>query len=147
MSEGTLDAAGQNGPAANGAPTTEMATPSRLSKDSWLHGATDLVDEEVYVEAINDSVKIRSLSAGQLARITDQCLSMKGDQAKVDSRRMSVLKFVNGVVEPKFDEQEANVIAHQFGKSYSLVVSLIDEISEATEEDIAKAKSRFRPRR
>lgn len=116
-------------------------------KGSWLNGATDLEEQDVYVDGPDAWVKVRGLSAGQQARITDQCLSMKGDVAKVDSQRMAVLKFKEGVIEPSFDEQEANVINHQFGKAFSLVVAVIDELSKASEEDIAKAQRRFRPRR
>lgn len=126
---------------------TEVIDQPRLDKQSWLNGATDLEEAEVHVEAVGDSVKIRALSAGQLARIQSQCLSMKGDVAKVDSQRMGVLKFCAGVVEPKFDEQEANVISHQFGPSFSLVLQAIDELSGASEEDVQRAMRRFRPRR
>src|SRR5687767_14973159 len=81
-------------------------------KGSWLNGATDLEEADVYVEPIQTWVKVRGLSAGEQGRITDQCLSMKGDVAKIDSQRMGVLKFAAGVVEPSFDENEANVINH-----------------------------------
>lgn len=134
--------------AANGAGGhPDVVDQPRFDKNSWLNGATDLEECEVEVEGINDSVKVRALSAGQLARIQDQCLSMKGDVAKVDSQRMGVLKFAAGVIEPQFDEQEANVISQRFGHAFSLVVGVIDEISKATDEDIQKAKRRFRPRR
>ena len=119
----------------------------QLDKSSWLNGATDLEETDVLVESLGGTVRVRALSAGDLARITDQCLSMKGDVAKVDSQRMGVLKFATGVIEPKFDEAEANVISHRFGKAFSLVVGVIDELSKASEEDIAKAQRRFRPRR
>jgi hypothetical protein len=119
----------------------------RLSKESWLNGATDLEEAEVYVEAVQDHVKIRALSAGQLARIQSQCLSMKGDAAKVDTQRLGVLKFTAGVTEPKFSEQEANVISHKFGRSFELVLKAIDELSGASEEDVNRAMRRFRPGR
>lgn len=131
----------------NGSPADDIIDAPKFDKGSWLGGATDLEEAEVYVEAVDASVKVRALSAGQLASIQDQCLSMKGDVAKIDSHRMQVLKFVAGVIEPKFDENEVNTIAHKFGRSFSLVVGVIDEISKATEEDIQKAKRRFRPRR
>lgn len=125
----------------------DVVAAPRFDKTSWLTGATDLEEGEIYIEAVGDTVRVRALSAGQLARIQDQCLSMKGETAKVDSQRMAILKFVAGVIEPKFDEQEANVIAHRFGKAFSLVVDLIDEVSKASEEDVAAARARFRPRR
>lgn len=119
----------------------------KFDKQSWLTGATDLQEGEVYVEAINDSVKVRGLTAGQLASIQTQCTTMKGSTLKFDAGRAEVLRFAAGVVEPQFSEEEANVIAHRFGESFSLIVSVIDEISRASEEDVAKAKARFRPRR
>lgn len=119
----------------------------RFDKDSWLRGATDLEEAEVFVSDEQGSVKVRSLSAGQLATIQDQCLVMKGDIMKLDTQRMAVLKFKAGVIEPKFTESEANVISMNFGQAFSLVVSVIDEISRASEEDVAKAKARFRPKR
>lgn len=138
MSLEQLDAPPQNG---------EVIDQPKLSKESWLSGATDLEETEVYVEAIGDAVKVRALSAGQQARIQDQSLSMKGDTVKVDSQRMQVLKFSAGVIEPKFDENEANVISQRFGKAFSLVVGVIDELSKASEQDIQAAQRRFRPGR
>lgn len=132
--------------AQNGA-VPEVVDAPTFAKDSWLSGATDLEEADVFVEAVGTHVKVRALSAGQLASIQDRCLSMKGDTAKVDSARMAVLKFATGVIEPTFDENEANVVAHKFGKSFSLVVGVIDELSKASEEDIAKAARRFRPGR
>lgn len=129
----------------NGQP--DVIDQPKLDKQSWLNGATDLEEAEVYVEAVSDHVRIRALSAGQLARIQSQCLSMKGDSAKVDTQRLGVLKFTAGVIEPVFDEQEANVISHQFGPSFELVLKAIDELSGASEADVSAAMRRFRPRR
>jgi hypothetical protein len=119
----------------------------KLDKGSWLGGATDLEETEVWVDAIGDAVKVRALSAGQQAAIQDQSLSMKGDTVKVDSQRMQVLKFAAGVIEPKFNENEANQISHRFGKAFSLVVGVIDELSKAGENEIRAAQARFRPSR
>jgi len=119
----------------------------RFDKQSWLDGPGDLDEVEVHVDAIGGSVTVRALTAGQLATVQDQCLHMKNDVMKVDSQRMAVLKFARGVIEPQFTEDEANVIAHKFGRSFNLVVGVIDEISKASEEDVQKARRRFRPRR
>lgn len=119
----------------------------RFDKSSWLHGATDLDEAEVYVSEEQGSVKVRALSAGVLASIQDECLVMRGETMKLNTQQMAVMKFVKGVVEPKFTRDEANQISHKFGQAFSLVVSVIDEISKASEEDVAKAKARFRPKR
>lgn len=119
----------------------------RFDKASWLNGATDLEEADVYVNEDQGYVKVRGLSAGVLASIQDQCLVMKGETMKLDTQQMDVLKFCKGVVEPKFTRDEANQISHKFGQAFSLVVSVINEISRASEEDVAKAKARFRPKR
>lgn len=135
----------QHDNATNGA--ADVVDAPRFDKQSWLDGPGDLDEVEVHVDAIGDSVTVRALTAGQLASIQDQCLHMKNDVMKVDSQRMGVLKFARGVVNPVFSEDEANVIAHKFGRSFSLVVGVIDEISKASEEDVQHARRRFRPRR
>lgn len=130
---------------ANGTP--DIIDQPKFDKAAWLNGATDLEEGEVYIEALDDSVKVRGLSAGQLATIQDQCLVMKGETMKLDTQQMDVMKFCAGVIEPKFSRDEANVISHRFGTSFSLVVSVINEISKASEEDVQKARRRFRPKR
>lgn len=131
----------------NGVAEPEVIDRPQHSKASWLNGATDLEEAEVFIEDINDSVRIRALSAGQLATIQSQCLTMKGDVASVNSVKLGNLKFSAGVIEPRFDEDEANQISHSFGRSFSLVLAAIDELSGATEADVQKAMRRFRPKR
>lgn len=132
--------------ATNGTP--DVVDSPRFDKQSWLGGATDLEEGEVDIDApVNDTVSIRALSAGQQAAIRDECLLMKGDTAKVDTSLMGVLTFQRGVTRPKFERGEVEQIARKFGRSFTLVVDAINSISQASEEDLAKAKRRFRPRR
>jgi hypothetical protein len=131
----------------HGDPDPVVIDQPAFSKDSWLTGGSDLQEGEVQVDAISDSVKVRALSAGQLARIQDQCVTMKRDVASMDTRRMQVLTFVAGVVEPQFTEQEANQICHRYGPAFTLVVDTINQISQASDEDVERARRRFRPRR
>ena len=119
----------------------------QFSKDSWLSGDGDLIEGEVDVPGIRDAVLIKSLSAGQQADIRDACMVVKGDSVKIDSKRMAVLTFARGVINPRFEEREVEKIARTYGKSFDLVVSQINEISRATDDDIAQARRRFRPRR
>lgn len=133
--------------ASNGRTEPEVIDQPRFDKTSWLNGATDLEEREVFVSDEQGHVRVKALSAGALATINDQCLVMKGDTMKMDTQQMGVIKFVKGVIEPTFSREEANVISHRFGPAFNLVVSVIDEISRASDEDIAKAKARFRPKR
>lgn len=132
------------------APGTEpdVEPAPKFDKQSWLgDGKSDLVEGELPIPDLGDSVVIRSLSAAHQSQIRDQCMRVKGDEAKIDSARMSILTFKRGVIEPAFEEDEVAKIARHYGKAFDLVVQQINEISTATEEDLAKAKARFRPRR
>lgn len=123
--------------------TSEQA---HYDKSAWTTGAT-LTVEDVYVEPLDTYVKVRELTAGQVASISERCTLMKNGQIKVDQTRQRVLTFSAGCVEPKFDEQEANALAHKHGRAFSVVVGVIDALSGTDEEAVEKARRRFRPRR
>lgn len=125
----------------------EVIEQPKFDKAKWLMGPSDLVEQEVWIDHLNDAVKVRGLTAGQQGSISEQCTTLKGQKITVDQTRIKVLTFSMGVVEPYFDEHEANQIAHKFGGAFELVVGVINAISGATEEDIEKARRRFRPRR
>lgn len=118
-----------------------------FDKARWLTGPSDIEEDEIYVESLETWVKVRGLTAGQQATIQDRCLVMRGDLMKLDTQQMAVYKFAAGVSQPKFSEEEANVLAHRLGPAFTLVVAVVDDLSKASEEDVAKARARFRPRR
>lgn len=118
------------------------------SKRSWLDGPGDLFEMDIEIPAINDTVKIRSLSAGQHARIQNESMTVKGDVMRFDNHRRQILTFLEGVVEPSdFSEDEINVIAHKYGPAFKLVVDAISEISESSEKAMERVRARFRARR
>lgn len=128
-------------------PIVVIDSPVR-SKRSWLDGPGDLLEMDLEVPGLGDAVKIRSLSAGQHATIQNESMTMKGDTMRFDSHRRQVLTFKYGVVEPgDFSEEEVNVIAHQWGSAFRLVVDAISEISQSSEEAMARVRARFLARR
>lgn len=131
---------------AAGSDAAVVEQPQR-SKGSWLDGPGDLVEMDLPIEATGDTVTVRGLSAGQLASIQDQCRTLVADRIELDTVRMLALKFMHGVVEPKFTEAEANVISHKWGPAFDLVTSEIDRLTKADQADIDAARRRFRPRR
>ncbi len=137
------------GEAPNGtAPQVTVIDSPVRSKESWLKGPGDLEELELDVPGLNDSVKIRSLSAGQHAEIQNQSMSMKGDEMRFDTHRRQVLTFKHGVVEPgDFTEVEINQIAFEWGAAFKFVVDAIAEISDTDPEAMKKVRARFRPRR
>lgn len=138
--------AGTNGHAEK-EPVVVIDSPVR-SKRSWLDGPGDLFEMELEVPGLGDAVKIRSLSAGDHARIQNESMTMKGDTMRFDSHRRQVLTFMAGVIEPgDFHEQEVNQIAHEWGAAFRLVVDAITEISESSEKAMERVRARFRARR
>lgn len=128
-------------------PVVVIDSPIR-SKRSWLDGPSDLIEMELEVPGLGDAVTIRALSAGQHATIQNESMTMKGDTMRFDSHRRQVLTFMYGVIEPgDFSEEEINVIAHKFGPAFKLVVDAISEISQSSEEAMARVRARFRARR
>lgn len=130
---------------ANGTPPEAPEAP-RYDKTAWT-GKPSLKEEDVYVESLDAWVRVRELTAATLTRIAQDCTRMKGSTFTVDQTRQRVLTFSAGVVEPKFDEQEANVMAHQHGQAFNVVCGVIDELSGTSEEAVEKARRQFRPKR
>lgn len=118
----------------------EVVEQPRYDKQSWLGGATDLEEGELYVESIGTWVKVRALSVGQITRIQRKSMDKSG---QADPQKIAVQTFAIGVVEPKFSEEEANVIVHRFGQAVLKVVNEINRLSGFSEEAIEAAEQRF----
>ena len=118
--------------------------PPLSSKAAWLKGPGDLIEFDLEVPGVGGTVKVRSLTAGQSNLIGTECMTMKGDEMKFDTNRREAMTFAEGVVEPKFTEQEANRIAHKWGPAFKLVVSVINEISGTQDDALEKARRKFR---
>lgn len=118
------------------------------TKQSWLEGPGDLkegVVEDVPVKG--QSVKIRALSAtsanaGNAAAITTQ--EVRGQQVvKVDNVRLDILRFVEGVVEPKFTEEEARILSAKYGPAWHKTVKAIVELSGIDDQTASETEARF----
>lgn len=118
--------------------------PVARTKDEWLSGP-DLAEQTVQL-GDGKTVRVRELTAGEQARISDLCTSIKGQRVKVDQERVQCLTFSYGCIDPKFDEHEARRIAQKTGSDFALTIGVINAISGATEEHIERAQARF-PRR
>ncbi len=119
-----------------------------FSKDSWLKGPK-LAQDTIWVDSLNDAITVRELTVGEQARISNECLRVKGDTITTDHQRSVVLKIAAAAVNPKFSKEEANVIVENHGLACSLVIQAIDKLSSADSDALEKAQRRFqsRPRR
>lgn len=127
--------------------SSEVVEQPSFDKTRWLTGPSDIEEQDLYVEAIDATVKIKGLTAAEAGQIQNECTVVRGDQFEFNSSRSALLTFMHGVVEPKFTEQEVNVIQHKFGPAFGLVVEAVNDISKGSPDALKQAKQRFRPRR
>ena len=125
-----------------------MADSTIATIDDWLNGPGDLqtaIVEDVPVKGKH--IKVQGLAAAYSNRASSEALEMKQvgrDQvASVNTERLEIIQFAQGVVEPKTDEAQAKVIAEKYGPAFKKVVAKIDELSGVDKEAIENAEARF----
>ena len=122
---------------------------ARSTKDDWLApDAGDLEELEIPdVPVKGQSVKIRALSATAANAATSSAVSteeVRGQtRMKVDSVKLDIIRFAEGVIEPKFTHAEATIISGKFGPAFNKVLSELNRISGITEEQIRETEARF----
>lgn len=137
-------ATGANGTGPPPSPDPQVIEQPRRSVDSWDNAPADLGTEDLFVPAVKDFVTCRGLSVGMLSQIYQRCTTNKpGAKVPVDVVRINTLKFKEGVVEPKFTEQQANDIQFKFGPAFVMVIEKIDELTNE-DPNAAEALARFR---
>lgn len=125
---------------------------ARSTKKSWLEGPGDLETAEVKdVPVKGESVMVRGLPAAFSNRASSEALQVKQDGrdqiASVNTERLEVIQFAQGVIEPVFDEDEAQKIAEKYGPAFNKVIAEIDRLSGVDKEALAEASTRFQPGR
>lgn len=119
-----------------------------LSKEALL-GASDIVEREVELPSIGGSVKVRSLSAAYSNSVQSDAVELQTDSkgaqvAKVNGAKLTALKILYGLVEPKLDSfDEAMSFASACGPACNKILDKIDEISGIEEDSITKTKATF----
>ena len=119
-----------------------------LSKDALL-GASDLIEREVDLPALNGSVRVRSLPAAYsnnaITEALETTLDERGRQtARVNTSKLEELKVLHGLVDPKLSTpEEAHQFATQCGPSWTLIVNAIDEISGIDAKAAEKVEATF----
>ncbi len=120
-----------------------------LSKNALL-GASDLVERDVELPSLGDTVRVRSLPAAYSNQAQSEALEMvtvRDEQtARVNVAKLEALQVLHGLVDPKLDSlEEAQQLAQQLGPSWKRIVAVIDEISGVDKEAIEKANTMFQP--
>jgi hypothetical protein len=103
----------------------------------------DITEKEIEVPEWDCSVKIRSFTAAQATAIRQQGLSFQGEETKVAWGEMEIMQFQQGVVEPRFDEDQARQLHLTSGRGFARVIEALDELSNIDKEALAKAREEF----
>jgi hypothetical protein len=121
----------------------------RSTKDAWLNGPGDLIEEDVEdVPVAGQSVRVRGLPAAYSNQATSEALELitgpRGEQtARVNTSRLEILQFAHGCIDPQFTVAEAELVAQRFGPAFRRVIERIDKLSGVDKESIAAAEATF----
>lgn len=118
------------------------------STESWLSGEGDLAESTVEdVPVKGESVKIRALSATVANGANSSAVTtteVRGKQEmRVDGVKLDIIKFCHGVVEPKFNMEQATLVSGKYGPAFNKVVTAINDLSGISEESIKETEARF----
>jgi hypothetical protein len=119
----------------------------RSTVESWVNGPGDLKEEEVSdVPVPGESVKVRGLPASFSAKLLSRLkVTQEGrqDVGEVSTEQVQILQFKEGVIEPRFNEDQVRQIADKYGPAFHKVMARINALSEVDEEAIVDADKRF----
>jgi hypothetical protein len=136
-------------PAALDAARDRLQTPPATTlplgtAEDILSAPSDLVEKVISVPEWGFSVKIRSLSAAQSAKVVQASADRKaGGLTSTFAEEMAKAQFEHGVVEPKFNYNQVNQLHHTSGPGFARVLREIDAISGTTAEEKAAAAEAF----
>lgn len=104
---------------------------------------SDLMEKVIDVPEWGCSVRIRSLTAAQSARIRQQGIKLKSDETKVAWAEMEILQFMEGVVEPKFDHSQVRKLHLTSSAGFNRVIQELDDLSNIDKEELREIRDQF----
>jgi hypothetical protein len=107
----------------------------------------DIIEEELEVPEWGVSVKIRSFTAAQNAQIKQRGYGFHGEQMSVAWAEMEILQFQQGVIEPRFDEDQVRTLHLSSGRGFQRVIDRLDQLTGTDKEELRKARIEFQDAR
>jgi len=103
----------------------------------------DIVEEVIEIPEWGCSVRVRSFTAAQSARVRQLGIGFKGDSTQVAWAAMERAQFEEGVIEPQFKADEVRKLHLTSGKGFSRVIAWLDKHSGLDKEELAQAREEF----
>jgi hypothetical protein len=104
---------------------------------------SELAEEILEVPEWGRSLRIRSLTAAQVARINQKAIEQARGNATIQFAELEKARFLEGVIEPKFSPEAVNALYHRSGPAFSRVVKALDRVSGTTREELRQAQDSF----
>ena len=119
---------------------------ARLTKDD-LVGASDLREEEIYVDTLGGEVVVQGLGAAASNEAQSQALEMKtiGDAqiATINTALLEEIQVFHGLKDPRLSRDEVRGFMQRCGPAVRKIVGKIDELSGVDKKAIEDATARF----
>jgi len=119
---------------------------ARLTRDD-LVGASDLREEEIYVDTLDGEVVVQGLGAAASNEAQSQALEMKtiGDTqiASINTALLEEIQLFHGLKEPRLSREEVRGFMERCGPAVRMIVGKIDELSGVDKKAIEDATARF----
>lgn len=113
-------------------------------KDILAKAPTDLVEEVLEIPEWGCSVRVRSFTAAQSARIKSLAFKPTPDGGtEVAWAAMEQTQFQEGVIEPKFSEKDVKKLHLSSGRGFQRVIDWLDESSKINKEELKKTRDEF----
>ena len=113
-------------------------------KDILDRAPTDLVEEVIEIPEWGCSVRVKSFTAAQSARIKNLGFVPQADgRTVINWAKMEQVQFQEGVIEPKFSEKEVKVLHTKSGRGFQRVIDWLDEKSKMNKEEMKKVSDEF----
>jgi hypothetical protein len=111
--------------------SSEETTPSLPigTVEAILNAPSDLVEDVIEIPEWDCSVRIRSLTQARTAKIQQNSIDQTGAKPTIDFGALQKGQFLHGVIEPKFNPQEVNVLHQKSGPGFGRVITALDKIS------------------
>ena len=119
---------------------------ARLTSED-LRGASDLREEEIYVETLGGSVVVQGLGAAFSNDAQSQALEMKtiGNTqiASVNTALLEEIQIHHGLKDPSLSREEVRGFMERCGPAVRVIADKIDELSGVDKKAIEEANARF----
>lgn len=123
--------------------TQDGRLPIGSVKDILDKAPADLAEEVLEIPEWGCSVRVRSLTAAQSARIRTRGYKTEGERTTIAWAAMEQMQFQEAVVEPKFSERDVQKLHLKSGRGFARVLEWIEEHSKIDKEALREIQKEF----